>query len=822
MKRTFISQTLRLLMTIVCTVFCLSAEADTEFTETINGAKLKFYVRDNHPDYADVNGFASGNTFSGVLTLPATFVHNGTSYKIQNISGFSGCSNITGVDIASASLIDYQAFKGCPNLKSVKISSFYNSYYNAGLGQQCFMNCSELTEVVLPREKTGGGTYVFSWPFWNCSKLTDITVTNGVSTRDNSYYSNNGVLFKNTTTNNTTTKSIVYYCEGRSATSYSIPYGMNEISEHCFAYNSHLKSLSIPSSVKTLGDGMCHECISLNSVNIPFGVTEIPFTAFHKCGALTSVILPDGLTSIGNYAFYSTGLTTIKLPKQVTEIGYMAFDECLSLTQLISKNPTAPECGNDAFYNPGNINLTVPVGSDYGNQEPWRSMKITYSDDILDKYGIRVAGTEVNELNYNDVLKNGGKVSFRNDILTLNNVDISYSGGRLIENYGVDELNINVVGNCSLTSPSNHPFLFQKSTTIYGDTLTVSGLSTIESYEPVTLANTAFIGIASKKMFTLPALTIFGTTAFIGYVGDNATIGYIGNLNLGAGSELVAFERGHNLTFDSNEQTILDNGEPVAGGTNFSVGMPYPLYYNGIHLTTATNLLYGDYFQMIPGIEGGYILKGRLYGVSSGETPVLRSVQDGLELDLEGESYVIAAGSAPAIELNGNASFGGTGSLKVVSSENAGIYISRGRLTIENLDLDIRGYTAGIKGLAKYGTNYLANLELINVAGTIMATSSGSPSIMTVNTLTLEDCHAVNGASFNSSSHNVDAQQLVLARNQNVPTGIDDELVSVEERQEAKDSKLYDLQGHRVLIPQPRHIYIIRNADGSTHKVVAQ
>ena len=806
MKKTF---TFRLLNLLVVLLLGVCHTTGATFQAIVNGANLEFETLQRSNSYngnqqVKVKGFAPTSGFSGVLHIPATVTYSGVTYNITEIydKSFMNRANITGVIFDRISIINYGAFMRCPNLEFVEIKSLFCSTY-AGISTEAFMDCEALTTVYLPQKldvlynnpdhPNEYNCTINGRTFLNCKKLTNFIISNDDPNAEHSFYTRNGVLYFNHDG-----RKLVCYPQSKTNTSFTMPSNVTKLASAAFIANPYLENVTISEGVEVLPEEVLVGCLSLKSVTLPNSIKQIDAWAFAFCQNLKS----------------------IKLPYYLEKIGFMAFGEA-GLTSVTARSPRAPACNDNSFSEiESNIDLTVPVGSNYAEKAPWNRMKsITESDNVLEKYGIRVAGTEVNELNYNDVLEDGGKVKFRNDILTLNNVDISYSGGRLIENYGVDELYINVVGNCSLTSSSDHPFLFQKSTTIYGDTLTVSGLSTIESDAPVTLANTAFMGIASSRMFNVQALTIFGNTAFIGNIGSNATVGYIGNLTLGAGSELVGWERGHNLTYDSNEHTILDNGEAMAGGSYFAVGMPFPLYYNGIHLSTATNYLFGEYFQMLPGIEGGYILKGQVYGVSSGETPVLRSAQDGLELDLEGETYVIAAGSAPAIELNGNASFGGTGSLKVVSSENAGIYISRGRLTIENLDLDIRGYTAGIKGLAKYGTNYLANLELYNVAGTIKSTSSGSPSIMTVNTLTLEDCHAVNGASFNSSSHNVDAQQLVLARNQNVPTGIDDELVSVEERQEAKDSKLYDLQGHRVLIPQPRHIYIIRNADGSVKKI---
>ena len=45
-------------------------------------------------------------------------------------------------------------------------------------------------------------------------------------------------------------------------------------------------------------------CSSLTSVTIPSSVTSIGSSAFYNCDSLASVTIPDSVTSIGGYAFY--------------------------------------------------------------------------------------------------------------------------------------------------------------------------------------------------------------------------------------------------------------------------------------------------------------------------------------------------------------------------------------------------------------------------------------------------------------------------------------------------------------------------------------
>lgn len=104
---------------------------------------------------------------------------------------------------------------------------------------------------------------------------------------------------------------------------------------------SGLTSITIPGSVKSIGNWVFAFCTGLTSVTFLNGVTNIE-DAFFRCTALTSVILPNSLISIGYGAFSDcTALTSITIPNSVTSIGEMAFEGCSGLTSIVveSDNP---------------------------------------------------------------------------------------------------------------------------------------------------------------------------------------------------------------------------------------------------------------------------------------------------------------------------------------------------------------------------------------------------------------------------------------------------------------------------------------------------
>ena len=64
-----------------------------------------------------------------------------------------------------------------------------------------------------------------------------------------------------------------------------------------------LKTITIPNSVKSIGDYAFCGCRNLTFINIPNNVTSIGDYAFSECYKLASIDLPNSVTTIGDYIF---------------------------------------------------------------------------------------------------------------------------------------------------------------------------------------------------------------------------------------------------------------------------------------------------------------------------------------------------------------------------------------------------------------------------------------------------------------------------------------------------------------------------------------
>ncbi len=164
-------------------------------------------------------------------------------------------------------------------------------------------------------------------------------------------------------------------------------YTISGIAEYAFKNNDAMTSITIPTSIKTMGRDAFYECYGLKAVYISdlekwctirfSGTQSNPLTYAHHlflnkqeivnlvfpdnintvlaytfcgCHGLASVVIPEGVQQIGNQAFYDCrGMSKIMIPSTVNRIGTYNFSYCNSLTTItLPENLTCIEYG--LFY----------------------------------------------------------------------------------------------------------------------------------------------------------------------------------------------------------------------------------------------------------------------------------------------------------------------------------------------------------------------------------------------------------------------------------------------------------------------------------------
>ena len=141
--------------------------------------------------------------------------------------------------------------------------------------------------------------------------------------------------------------------------------GITVIRINSFSNCKSLLSVTIPNSVRSIGNGAFNSCTSLSSIPIPNSVRSIGNSAFYNCTSLTSVTIPYSVSSINSSLFSScTSLSSITIPHTVSSISYSVFSGCTSLTSVTVESSSPPSLGTDVFNNTNqSLVIYVPSGS---------------------------------------------------------------------------------------------------------------------------------------------------------------------------------------------------------------------------------------------------------------------------------------------------------------------------------------------------------------------------------------------------------------------------------------------------------------------------
>lgn len=107
------------------------------------------------------------------------------------------------------------------------------------------------------------------------------------------------------------------------------------IADSAFDFCKTIKTLTIPNSVKSIGQSSFRYS-TIEQVNIEDnGLTYIGDNAFSSCSSLKSINLPNSLTHIYGFAFDGcTSLEKVVFPNSLIEINRYAFANCKSLSEL--------------------------------------------------------------------------------------------------------------------------------------------------------------------------------------------------------------------------------------------------------------------------------------------------------------------------------------------------------------------------------------------------------------------------------------------------------------------------------------------------------
>lgn len=247
-------------------------------------------------------------------------------------------------------------FGDLPNLEKVVLADTVKI-----IGNSTFANDKSLTDITLGNSVEqicddafhGVGATKLVLP----ASVTDISdlAFNGlwelqtIEMPDNGKYrSEDGVLYADKG------KTIVLYPAGRRG-EYTIPSKVTKIAANAFL-NTRLTSITVPATVKKLGEYAFSYSDDLQSIKFMGGTAEIPDSCCYYDNSLTDVTIAEGVTTIADYAFRACeSLNSVTLPTTVRDVGN-AFDRETKVTFL---NSNLIQTDDGSYINGVKINVNA-------------------------------------------------------------------------------------------------------------------------------------------------------------------------------------------------------------------------------------------------------------------------------------------------------------------------------------------------------------------------------------------------------------------------------------------------------------------------------
>ena len=398
--------------------------------------------------------------------------------------------------------------------------------------------------------------------------------------------------------------------------------------------------------------------------------------------------------------------------------------------------------------------ITQPNGAEFdakNNAVALNGKKVTDKVVIApDSYDVQIAGVDVTSLNSKDlsvIAGVDGKISYdpETNTLTMEDVTINATGIEGIVNNNVEDLKIEVVGNNTITSRKACIALYALST--------ISGSGTLR------LKSSGDCGIYMKfSPITVEGVKLYaeGKWGIAGYDGKSGEILTLRNAYVEATGSKGSVCDLQNLVLDGcsitqptgaafNVHAVVLNGDVV---TDKVVIKPnwYGFKIAGVDVTS----LNCKDLSGIDGVDGKMSYDPETKTLTMEDVTlnpavtiaiVNEDVMD-MKINLVGNNTITAKSSC--IRINRASTISGSGTLRLNSSENCGIYMDKSSLTVEGVKL----YAEGKWGIA--GDDGKSG-EILTLRNAYVEATGSLGSVCDLQNLVLDGCSVTQptGAAFN-------------------------------------------------------------------------
>lgn len=392
------------ILTILLTAgLSLTATAATYYkgqtltAKTTEGVEMKFYVLDPDARTCAISSQCINTATAGKVTVPSyvegfqVVEANGSAfYNCKSITSvvlpytlkkmgndvFWNCESLTEVSLPSnLEEMGSWTFENCKKLKSVTIPSKITN-----IPRYTFYKCSALTDVKLPARidsvfyeafqyctalqtiaLPSTVRYIDSYAFYGCTSLKTITgITNVEYIGSSAFY--NTPWFDSLPNGMVYIGKVAYRYNGTipANTTVSFKDGTTCISGNVCSGGSNLVAVTIPASVRSIGQSPFGSHSGLNSITVAAG--NKVYDSRGGCNAIietatntliagsNTTIIPSTVKAVAYDAFYGSAITSVNIPDAVDSIASGAFNSCSKLKSvtigkgLRTMNKTNPFC----------------------------------------------------------------------------------------------------------------------------------------------------------------------------------------------------------------------------------------------------------------------------------------------------------------------------------------------------------------------------------------------------------------------------------------------------------------------------------------------
>lgn len=309
-------------------VICTLAGMQASTTFTIDGIKYEATSE------TTVSVIESNERISE-YTIPSSITYNNVTYSVTSIGryAFINHKNLASITLPSSlEEIEEYSFYGCSTLTHIELPNSITD-----IGMYSFYQCESLQNIKLSKNLTSIPFAAFE----ECRSLESISIPPSVEVVDNKAFAGCKSL-KTVTIEDS--KNQLQFNEGQYERAFrdcpleSVYMGRNVVcpgsTESPFEFQENLRNVTVGDSVTEIPHSFLH-ATPVTSITLPPSIKSIGDYAFDLCDKLDTVKLSDGLETIGYEAFNGCKLISdITIPNSVILIEAGAFGKCYGLKTL--------------------------------------------------------------------------------------------------------------------------------------------------------------------------------------------------------------------------------------------------------------------------------------------------------------------------------------------------------------------------------------------------------------------------------------------------------------------------------------------------------